>query len=184
MLFQFSTDGGRDLIVDVNNIQSISPLINKLSQNEDQNKSSDNDNNHLVSGYVVTLANQDHFVLSVENYKGFKKFLIEKGLLELAYKKDSDQEDDGEENVNVQPEYTELKKTLKEIQENTCKEINELISSLDKEDVKTVKEHEQLERISDVVRDYIDYSEEAIQEINDIIFGLYEIMNRGVKNAI
>lgn len=145
MLFQFSTDGGRDLIIDVNNIQSISPLLNKPSQNEDQNKLLDNGNNHLASGYVVTLANQDHFVLSVENYKGFKKFLIEKGLLESAYEKDSDQEDAEEEDISVQPEYTELKKTLKEIQEKTLKEINELISSLDKKETKTVKEHKQLE---------------------------------------
>lgn len=175
MLFQFSTDGGRDLIIDVNNIQSISPLLNKPSQNEDQNKLLDNGNNHLASGYVVTLANQDHFVLSVENYKGFKKFLIEKGLLELVYEKDSDQEDAEEEDVSVQPEYTKLKKTLKKIQEKTLKEINELISSLDQEDIniKIVEEHEQLEVITAILRDYTD-SEEAIKAISWIIFGSRE----------
>lgn len=175
MLFQFSTDGGRDLIIDVNTIQSISPLLNKPSQNEDQNKSLDNDNNHLVrGGYVVTLANQDHFVLSVENYKIFKKFLIEKGLLELAYENDSNQEDAEEEDISVQPEYTELKKTLKEIQEKTLKEINELISSLDKKETKTVKEHKQLEEIKNIVLNIaledID-SEEALKKIGLCLVG-------------
>lgn len=176
MLFQFAADDGGDLIIDVNNIQSISPLLNKSSQNEDQNKSLDNDNNHSVSDYVVTLANQDHFVLSVENYKGFKKFLIEKGLLELAYEKDSDQEDAKEKDISVQPEYTELKKALREIKEKTFKEINalnELISSLDQDDIKTVEEHEKLEGIADIVRDYTD-SNEAIKAIDDIIFGRYD----------
>ena len=182
MLFQFSTDGGRDLIIDVNTIQSIRSLLNKPSQNEDQNKSLDNGNNHLASGYVVTLANQDHFVLSVENYKGFKKFLIEKGLLELAYENDSNQEDAEEEDISVQPEYTELKKTLKEIQEKTLKEINELISSLDKKKTKTVKEHKQLEEIKNIVLNIaledID-SEEALKKI-----GLCLVGTGGNENVI
>lgn len=174
MLFQFAADDGGDLIIDVNNIQSISPQHDKQHQYKDQNKSLDNDNNHSVSGYVVTLANQDHFVLSVENYKGFKKFLIEKGLLESAYENDSDQEDAEEEDISVQPEYTELKKTLKEIQEKTLREINELISSLDKKETKTVEEHKQLEKIKNIVMDYIldDIdSEEAIRQISLCLVG-------------
>lgn len=167
MLYQFATYGG-DLVIDVNSIQSISLQYDKQDQYKEQNKSLENDNNHSVSYYVVTLANQDHFVLSVENYRGFKKFLIEKGLLELSYEKDSDQEDAEEEDISVQPEYTELKKTLKEIQEKTLKEINELISSLDKKETKTVKEHKQLEEIKNIVLNIaledID-SEEALKKI-------------------
>lgn len=182
MLFQFSTDGGRDLIIDVNAIQSISPQYDKQYQYEEQNKSLDNGNNHLASGYVVTLANQDHFVLSVENYKIFKKFLIEKGLLELTYEKDSDQEDAEEENVSVRPEYAELKKTLKEIQKKTLKEINELISILDKKETKTVKEHKQLEEIKNIVLNIaledID-SEEALKKI-----GLCLVGTGGNENVI
>lgn len=179
MLYQFATYGG-DLVIDVNSIQSISPQYDKQDQYKEQNKSLENDNNHSVSYYVLTLANQASFSMSVETYKGLKEFLLEKGLLELAYEKDSDQEDAKEEDIIVQPEYTELKKALKEIQEKTLKEINELISSLDKKETKTVKEHKQLEEIKNIVLNIgledID-SEEALKKIGLCLVGTGENEN-------
>lgn len=41
------------------------------------------------------------------------------------------------------------------------------------EEEATMTEDEQLEKITDIVRDYTD-SEEAIKEIDEIIFGQYE----------